>query len=60
MNHLASPMHSAAIRIRSAFMPDKDVAEALPLLADQVLGRHPQVVDERARWWRGSSWCGSD
>ena len=43
MNQFASPMHSAAIKIRSAFMLGKDVAESVALVADQIFGRHPDL-----------------
>ncbi len=40
-------MHSAAISVRSALRPVEDVLEALAFLADQVLGRDLEVVEEQ-------------
>ena len=46
MNHLASPMHSAAISRRSAFIPSSMARKPLPLRADQVFRRDAQPVEE--------------
>ena len=40
-------MHSAAISVRSAFSPSRMYLKPLPFLADQVLGRDLQVVEEQ-------------
>ena len=40
-------MHSAAISVRSAFRPSRMYLKPLAFLADQVLGRDLQVVEEQ-------------
>ena len=40
-------MHSAAISVRSALRPSRMYLKPLPFLADQVLGRDLEVVEEQ-------------
>ena len=45
MNQRPSPMHSAAIKIRSVFSAVEEVAEPAPLLADPILRGDPEIAD---------------